>query len=159
MQRVIYIIVFVSLTLLFYSCSKSERKIEYQLPDKVEHPEPGKVEPIEPKAFVDSLNAGVDMDIYFLRNVTPDEQQYMVNVPGMKLIPLGDIFFIAETLSTEKPLYLVCLWGDDSKRAAERIKIQGINSYYLDGGCYRLWKKINENGWILPAQTETEIQR
>ena len=96
------------------------------------------------------------MDIYYLQNFTPDEQLYMVNVPGMRLISLSDIFFIAETLSTAKPLYLVCLWGDDSKRAGERLKVDGFDSYYLDGGCYRLWQEISKNDWKISTTSVTE---
>ena len=44
MRRVIYIIAFFSFALVIYSCSKNEKRLDYQLPDKVEHAEPGKVD-------------------------------------------------------------------------------------------------------------------
>lgn len=158
MHKVMYVIVVVFILLVISGCGKSERQPRYQLPDKIEHPEPGSVSYIEPKMFVDSVNAGVSMDIYYLLNYTPEEQQYMVDIRGMRQIPLGDIFYAAETLSTDKPLYLICLWGDDSKRVAEKLKIDGFDSYYLDGGAYRLWQEVSEHGWKIPTSTDPNLQ-
>ncbi|MDP8239348.1 MAG: hypothetical protein P9X24_09685 [Candidatus Hatepunaea meridiana] len=138
---------------LITSCGKSEKTAKFQLPEKVEHKKPGKINPIIPKALVDSINAGVNMDIFFLHEDPPDNPNYIVPIPGIIEIPLGDIFFIAETLSIEHPLYLVCLWGDDAKKVAERLSIDGISSYYLDGGSYRLYKEMQENGWALASGT------
>jgi rhodanese-related sulfurtransferase len=138
---------------LIWGCGKDDQPRSFQLPDKIEHPKPGIIKPIEPAAFVDSLNAGVRMNIYYLQNFTPDEQTYVVNISGMRIVQISDIFTIADTLSTREPLYLICLWGDDSKRAAQRLSIKGIDTYYLDGGCYRLWKGITEHGWKLPQSS------
>jgi len=153
MRNVTYIIATACLITLLWSCGKGDKPRSFKLPDKIEHPTPGKIVPIEPKAFVDSLNAGVKMNIYYLQNFTDDEQTYMVNVRGMQQIPLGDMFFISEKLSTKEPLYLICLWGDDSKRVAETLSKDGFNTYYLDGGCYRLWKEVSEHGWKLQQPT------
>jgi len=147
---IIGILVFV---LLSFGCTKSEKTGKYQLPETIQHRIPGKVNYITPRALIDSVNSGADMDIYFLREAIPDDPAQIVQIPGMKEVPIGDMFYIAETLSVEKPIYLVCLWGDDSKRMADRIAIDGVSSYYLHGGSYRLWKEMQENGWVFVRST------
>ncbi len=153
MPKVICIIVVLSIFFLYSGCGESERKVEYQLPDSVEHPKPGKVNHITPEALIDSINKGVQMQIFFLKEDLPEDPAHIVSIPGMKEIPLGDIFSIAETLSTEKPIYLVCVYGDDSKKIAENIAVNGISSYYLDGGSYRLWKEMDSHGWSFKPQS------
>ena len=135
---------------LVTSCGKIEKHEKYQLPQKFEHPKPGKTGSITPRALADSLKAGVDMNIYFMREAIPENPAHIVSIPGMKDIQLSEMFYVAETLSTERPIYLICLWGDDSRRMAKRLAVDGISSYCLDGGSYRLWKEMQENGLELP---------
>ncbi|NQT35421.1 hypothetical protein HQ587_09540 [bacterium] len=135
---------------LISSCGKIEKHEEFQLPEKFEHHKLGKIVSITPRALVDSLKAEVNIDIYFIREAIPDNPAHIVSIPGMKEIQLSEMFYVAETLSTERPIYLICLWGDDSRRIAGRLAIDGITSYCLDGGSYRLWKEMQANGLELP---------
>ncbi len=159
MQKVTCIIWTTCLLVLIISCGKNEKLPEYKLPESIEHAKPGKVDCITPKAFADSLKFGIKRNIYFLNDFSPETAQYIVGIPGMINIPLSDIFFIAETLSTKEPIYLICMYGDDSKRVAERLRYDGISSYYLDGGSYRLWQEMQNNDWKLPETTSTGMQK
>lgn len=151
MAKVSGVITILLALVLVSGCGKIEKHEKYELPEIIKHQEPGKISSITPRALIDSLKAGVDMDIYFLREAIPDDPAHIVSLPGMKDIHLSEMFYIADKLSTEKPVYLVCLWGDDSRKMAEMLAVDGISSYCLDGGTYRLWKEMQENGLELPT--------
>lgn len=153
MPKVTYVIAVLYLILLFSGCDEGKKSVEFKLPESVEHAKPGKVNHITAAALVDSVNSGVKLRMFFLYDLPPDNPAYIVNIPGMKQIQLGDMFYMAETLSTEQPVYLVCLYGDDSKKIAENVAVYGINSYYLDGGSYRLWEEMNRYGWSFKPQS------
>ncbi len=159
MQKVTCIIWSICLLVLINSCGKGEKLPEYKLPESIEHAKPGKVGNITPKAFIDSLKFGVKMDIYYLDDINPETAQSVVDIPGMIHLQLSEMFFISETLSVEEPIYLICLYGDDSKRMAEKLRYDGISSYYLDGGSYRLWQEMQKNDWKLPGTTNSRMQK
>jgi len=158
MQKVTCIIFTICLLVLIISCGKGEKLPEYKLPESIEHPKPGKVGYITPKAFIDSLKFGVKMDIFHLDAYDLAEPQPDLDIPGMIHMQLSDMYSIAETLSVEKPIYIICTYGDDSKRIAEKLQYEGISSYYLDGGSYRLWQEMQKNDWRLPGNTSSRMQ-
>lgn len=118
-----------------------------RLPQKVEIPPLGKVEYVTPKALLDLVNGGAQLDIYFLYDVTAENPEYVVPIPGMRSLQLGEMMNIASTLPKEKPLYLVCMYGDDSRKMAQEMAKDGFDCYYLDGGSYRLWGEMRRNNW------------
>jgi hypothetical protein len=94
--------------------------------------------------------------MFFLYENLAMNPEYMVSIPGLNNMLVSDMFYAAETLSTKEPLYLLCVWGDDSKKIANMLAVSGFSSYYLDGGTYRLLKEQQNNGWVFqPATTKT----
>ncbi len=159
MSKVTRVIAFIGSLLLISGCGKTKEHVEYKLPGSIEHAKPGECTYITPEALFDSLRAGADMEIFFLNDFDSETAEYVVDIPGMIDIPVGDMFYIADTLSKEKPVYLICMYGDDSKRVGENLKYQGISSYYLDGGIYRLWQEMRKNGWKLPQTASKNAQQ
>ncbi|MCF7811939.1 hypothetical protein K9N50_13245 [bacterium] len=153
MRRVICVITLLFVFSILYGCKKSEKLPEFKLPEKIEHPEPGAVSYITPKALVDSINSGAKLRMFYIYENMSMNQEYMVPVPGLINILVSDMFYAAETLSTEEPLYLLCTWGDDSKKVANMLAVEGFDSYYLDGGTYRLMKEQKKNGWVFQPRT------
>ena len=144
-MRVTWIIAIGLILLLSWSCKENPR---YELPESVEHTTAGKVAYITPKALVDSLNGGVNMRLYYLQEVIPENPAHIVQLPGMTTLPLGEMQYAADTLSKDKPIYLICLYGDDSKRLAENFaRRRGFDCYYLDGGSYRLYEQMQQHRW------------
>lgn len=141
MIRVIYIIFFTLCMTLIYSC-ESRQKMQYNLPDKIEHPKPGIVKYITPEAIVDSINHGVNLNLIFVQEAEPEDPLHIVQLPGMTTIHLSEVWDIADTMSIERPLYLICLYGDDSRKMGGELAKRGISTYYLDGGSYRLSERI-----------------
>jgi len=156
MRRVICVITLILILSVIYGCRKSEKVSDFNLPEKIEHAERGKINFITPKALVDSINSGVKLKMFFLYEDPTENLEYSLNLPEIKRIPLSDMFYIAETLSTKEPIYLFCTWGDDSKKIGEILSVDGVNSYYLDGGTYRLFKEQQENGWIFQPGTTNQ---
>ena len=71
----------------------------------------------------------------------------------MESMLIGDFFLFAETIKTDKPIYLISLYGADARKVGYEIRKYGINSYYLDGGSYRLAKEMRQKKWkIFPAK-------
>ncbi|MFH0765470.1 MAG: hypothetical protein V2A61_03515 [Calditrichota bacterium] len=126
--------------------------MQYKLPDKVEHPHPGWVKYLTPKAFVDSLNSGSYLDIFYLKDIDPVDASNIVYVPGMTTLMLGEFFMMVDTMKTTRPLYLMCLYGDDSRKAAQEAAKRGLNCIYVDGGSYRLSQEMQKNKWTIMPQ-------
>ena len=153
MAQVMKIIVIVLTFLLIYGCEGKKGQHHYKLPDKIEHPNPGKVLSISPRALIDSLNDWADIDIYFIEEAVPEDPSDVVQLPGMKTVHLGEMFYVAETLKTDKPLYLISLYGPNARKLAHEFKKFGITTYYLDGGSYRLAKEMRQKKWkIFPSK-------
>lgn len=159
-MRVTLIILLSTFLLLSLGCKSEKPKIEVKLPDKVEHITWGKVMPISPKALVDTLNSGAKLNLFFLQEVESDDPSYVVSLPGMRNLLIGDLFLMLDTISTKQPLYLVCLYGNDSRRMANEVIKKGIDAYYLDGGSYRLYTEMHKNNWtILPRPWESSTRK
>jgi len=118
-----------------------------KLPEKFDHPKPGRASYIEPKQLIDTLNAGAQLQIYFIEDVPPPEPLYVVHLPGMNFIQYGEVFSDFNKRDKSRPYYFICLYGDDSKRAAENLVKDGFTSYYLDGGSFRLVSEMRKHGW------------
>lgn len=128
---------------LLIGCGKQE-KIDYQLPEKVEHPTLGTLKSISPEEFVNGINSGADWNIYYLSDAMIEDPTYSVDVPGMKTVNLGDMFYIADTLRKGVPVYLVSLYGANARKMAGEIVKTGIDVVCLDGGSYRLSNEMRQ---------------
>ncbi len=127
----------------FMGCQKEQPKKVYNLtPAQITPTPPGFVKCVSPADFADSLNAGVKMKMYFIQDLQPEDPAHIPYIPGIINVDLGQMFFIAETLSHVEPLYLVSLYGSDSRRFAKDLSSKGFNCYYLDGGTYRLFNEL-----------------
>ncbi len=146
-------IIFLSIPVLLLGCSKEAPKSHpdfSSLPKKVEFAKPGKVDFITPKALLDSLNRGAKLNLFFIEETTPDNPAYIVDLPGMKRVKLGEIFDNGRGLPTGVPVYFICLYGDDSKRLAGEMAKRGHDCFYLDGGSFRLYTEMQKNHWPMP---------
>lgn len=137
---------------LFLGCNQQKPKMEYKLPDKFEHPRPGWVKCLSPKVFIDTVNSGTYLDIYFLQDMPSTEATYNVFVPGMQTMNIGEFFSLIDTLKATRPLYLLCLYGDDSRKASYEAAKRGLNCFYIDGGSYRLAQEMQKNKWTIMPQ-------
>jgi len=140
--------------LILTGCAKEQPKSKPNfigLPQKIEVPPVGKVEFISPQALMDSLNAGIRLPLIYLEEAAPTDPSVIIPLPRMEIMNLGDLYQRAPKLPHDKPLYLICLYGDDSKRMAKEVAKDGYNCYYLDGGLYRFTQEMRKNGWKIPA--------
>ncbi len=159
-MRVTHVITILLISVVTFSCTeKKEPKVEYKLPEKVEHPDPGKMVCLSPKEFIDKLKEGTITDFYFLQEDAPEDPSYIVELPGMTTIYLGQIYFIADTCRSKPPFYLMCLYGDDSRRTASDLSLRGFDCYYVDGGSYRLSKEMREHNWSVTANSTVTKKR
>ncbi len=147
-MNVTKIILFLLVLCLIYGCSQQEKKekseIDFKMPEKIKHPEMGEVEAISSGDFVELINSVEAVQIYYLIETQPEDPNHIVAIPGMLKIPLGEMFYVAETLKTNDPIYLVSLYGADARKMGQEMARYGINVKYLDGGSYRLYHKMKE---------------
>ncbi|MFN3820908.1 MAG: hypothetical protein ACK4OO_01130 [bacterium] len=121
------------------------------LPEKINIPSAGTFTYITTQALVDSIKSGKAERIYFVKEFDPENPEWIVPIPGMKQELLPNMYsYLQDTPPDGKPYYLLCLFGDDSKRLAEHGAKYGHIIYYLDGGMYRLWKDIRSHKWVFP---------
>jgi len=120
------------------------------LPPKENIPALGRVEYITPRQFLDLLNSPNRPTSYFLQDVG-DNPTPIPPLPGMQIISLGEIYNLPGKLPKGSTVYLICLYGDDSKRFGQEMAKDGFNCYYLDGGIYNFNKQMQQNGWKLPS--------
>lgn len=147
MINVTRVIAGLTIFLLLGGCGKEapKSKPDYSiLPQNVEIPKLGKVTHISPKALADSINSGANLQMIFLQDYQSTSPELMVSLPGMATVMLGDAVNYIKKLDRSKPLFLICPWGDDSKRMGGEFAKEGWNSYYLDGGTFRLIKELSE---------------
>jgi rhodanese-related sulfurtransferase len=67
----------------------------------------------------------------------PDEWQ-SVRVPGVQLIPLGELPEQVDAVPSSAPLYVICAVGGRSAKAAEFLRSTGIDAVNVAGGT-RAW--------------------
>lgn len=124
-------------------CNDKKKVAEYKLPDKVEHPSPGELIKLSPMEFLNVTNSDQKPVIVFLEDLEPPNPADYLQINGMVHIPVGEFIYSLDTLSHDKPLYLVCMYGDDSRRLGEKYIFYGYDCYYIDGGMYQL-KRYDE---------------
>jgi len=138
---------------LLASCGKEMPKSKpdfSKLPQKAEIPSPGVVNFISPAALLDSLSEGRKLPLYYLQDFASADSELMIPLPGMNVVNLGDATNVILKLPRTTTVYLVCNWGDDSKRMAKELAKDGYNCTYLDGGTYKLQQEIKRSGKRLP---------
>lgn len=148
-KYVIPVIILSGFLLIYSGCGKIEKSgsSNSMLPDKIEIPKPGKVEYISPRALIDSVNSGKELDIFYISELQPENPDHIVPVPGMVTAMIGEVTELVRKLPQNRNIYLVCLYGDDSRRMADLLSRDGYNCYSLDGGSFRLWNEMQRNGW------------
>ncbi len=114
------------------------------LQQKIDIPIRGKVTCITTQAFADSINNGANLQLIFIQEFAPENPADNLALPGMNTILLGETYNYVKKLNKNQPLYLLCLYGDDSKRMGNELSKDGWNSFYLDGGSYRLKQDIKQ---------------
>jgi rhodanese-related sulfurtransferase len=67
----------------------------------------------------------------------PDEWQ-SVRLPGVTLIPLGELPEQLDAVPASEPLYVICAVGGRSAKAAEFLRSSGIDAVNVAGGT-RAW--------------------
>ena len=143
MIMVTRIIVIMVMIVFISGCGKQEQS-DSHLPQKVDHPTRGKVTSISPEELVNSLNGGADLNMYFLHDALSEDPNYFVDIPGMKSINLGDMFYIADTLNRNEPVYLISLYGSNARKIALEVVKRGVDVVCLDGGSYRLSNEMRQ---------------
>lgn len=63
----------------------------------------------------------------------PDEYE-SGHIPGARLIPLDEVVPRVGEVPTDQPVYVVCLTGPRSLKAARWYRAQGIDAYNVTGG-------------------------
>ncbi len=63
----------------------------------------------------------------------PDEYD-AGHVPGARLIPLDEVARRVNEVPRDEPVYVVCLSGGRSEKAARFYRAQGIDAYSVTGG-------------------------
>ncbi|MGI9032362.1 MAG: rhodanese-like domain-containing protein [Acidimicrobiales bacterium] len=56
------------------------------------------------------------------------------HVPGARLIPLSEVGMRVREVPADGPVYVICLSGSRSQRAAEFLRRQGIDALNVAGG-------------------------
>ena len=121
------------------------------LPKSVQVPPAGVVNYISPKALLDSLNSGKRPALYFLQDLSSVDPALMVPLPGMQVVNIGEATNVILQRSRTETIYLICNYGDDSKRLAKELAKEGYNCNYVDGGTFNLLKEVKTNGWKIPT--------
>jgi rhodanese-related sulfurtransferase len=90
-----------------------------------------------PEVDVHQLAALRDAGAAVLDVRNPDEWQ-SVRVPGVQLIPLGELPEQIDAVPSSTPLYVICAVGGRSAKAAEYLRSTGIEAVNVAGGT-RAW--------------------
>lgn len=146
------------ITPLFFFCLLTgcgqDKQWNNNTPESISHSTAGKLDYISPRALVDSLNRGKKLNLFFLEGKEPEEEEHIVQLPGMISLPIGNMLYVRDTLSTDQTIYLVSLYGIDAKTIGKKLAGYGYNCFYLDGGSFRLWQQIQRHGWIIFPRIE-----
>jgi rhodanese-related sulfurtransferase len=87
-----------------------------------------------PEITVDELAAIRAEGLIPLVDVRQPEEYEAGHVPGAKLIPLADVVARVREIPVEGPVYVICLSGPRSQRAADFYRNKGIEAYNVAGG-------------------------
>jgi len=141
MRDVTRIIAGLILFSLFLGCGGEKMKSDPDfsgLPQKVNIPERGKIGFITPEDMVAKLNGGEKLQMLFIPETPVANPADVPPLPGLISIYLGEAFNYVKKFDKSQPVYLVCIYGDDSKRMCGELAKDGWNCYYLDGGTFRM---------------------
>ncbi len=142
MHRVIRIIVLSIFISYFIGCTEKKESLEFKLPERSENLKTGFSKSLHPSEFMEIVNRGDDIQLIFLEDITISDTSMFVPLPGLKRVRIGEFIYFSSGLSKEKPLYIICMFGDDSKRLADKYKADGFNIYYVDGGMHRIHENL-----------------
>ena len=143
-ERVMVIILQLTLIVLI-GCGEGEKaESNYELPDTFEHPAVGKAIGISPLGFIDTLNNGAMGDVYYFKEGEPENPSDVVQVPEMKSVTISEMTQIFETLNSKDPVFLISLYGSDARKLAQMNTSTGLTIYYVVGGSYKLAEVIRQ---------------
>lgn len=123
-----------------------------RLPQKVDHAPLAKTTYITGAALLDSLRSGNRLSMYYIVDESADKPEFYVPLPGLERVSLGNITDLCRRQPLDRTLFLICLYGDDSKRIGMEIAKTGHYSYYLDGGMMKLSNDIKDRKLTLPPR-------
>lgn len=86
-----------------------------------------------PEVDVDELDRAVAAGAPVIDVRQPDEYD-AGHVPGARLIPLSEVALRAREVRADGPVYVVCLSGSRSLKAAEFYRRNGIDARSVAGG-------------------------
>jgi len=122
-----------------------------RLPKSITVPTSGQVNYISSKDLLELINSGRKLPLYFLQDLSSVDPGLMVPLPGMRVVNIGEAVNVILKQPRTETIYLICNYGDDSKRMAKELAKEGYNCYYLDGGSYNLLKETKQSGWKIPT--------
>ena len=122
-----------------FGCSQDDKtKLDYELPKTYTHLPLGKAIGISPLSFVDTLNNGAMGEVYYILPMGMEDPGQIVNVPGLKIIGLGELNMTLDTLKSREPLFLISRYGADARNVAQNSTANGFTCFYVVGGSYKL---------------------
>ncbi|MFN2606799.1 MAG: rhodanese-like domain-containing protein [Acidimicrobiales bacterium] len=86
-----------------------------------------------PEATVEELEAARAEGAPLI-DVRQPEEYDAGHVPGARLIPLSEVGMRVRQLPAEGPVYVICLSGSRSLRAADFLRRQGVDARNVAGG-------------------------
>ena len=89
--------------------------------------------PATPEVDVDELESAM-ADGAPVVDVRQPEEYDAGHVPGARLIPLSEVALRASEVAADGPVYVVCLSGSRSLKAAEFYRRKGIDARSVAGG-------------------------
>lgn len=86
-----------------------------------------------PEIALDSFAEHVERGAHVLDVRNPDEYA-AAHVPGVQLIPLAELVDRVAEVPTDRTVYVICAVGGRSAKAAEFLRMQGIDAVNVAGG-------------------------
>lgn len=86
-----------------------------------------------PEFSIDQLEAALEDGAYVLDVRNPDEYEEK-RIPGVTLIPLGELESRAAEVPTDQQVWVVCAAGGRSMKAATYLRQLGVDAVNVAGG-------------------------
>lgn len=86
-----------------------------------------------PEFSIDQLEAALEDGAYVLDVRNPDEY-IEKHVPGVVLIPLGEVEARADEVPTDRQVWVICAAGARSMKAATFLREKGVDAVNVAGG-------------------------
>lgn len=141
-------------------CEKAEKSdIANNLPETIDHHLMGKAIGISPRSFIDTLNNGAMGEVYYFGDSLPENPDHVVKVPGMKTVFLAEMTQILDTLESRETIFMISLYGADSRKMAQSIVPFGYTVYYVVGGGYKLAELMRQQRLEILPRPQMKVRR